>query len=124
MRRVGDRRAGLLDLRHHRIHFGFTPNIVAKRELRGTSRPKWNFGFMGEGCAGLNGELQPMLKIKEGDCTILEFRANDSLSRQAESIAIKPQRPFQIVNTESNDRDPWLHILTMAPAWRTKDKKL
>jgi hypothetical protein len=59
-----------------------------------------------------------MLKIKEGDGAMLELRADDSLRRQTESIAIKPQRALQIVNPESNDRDPRLHSRTSAPFWK------
>ena len=49
---------------------------------------------------------------------MLELRADDALRRQTEPIAIKLQRPFQIVNTERNDRDSRLHIRTSAPLWR------
>jgi hypothetical protein len=94
-----------LDLGHHRIHFGFAPDVVAERELRGASRAKGNFGFMGERCAGPNGQLQTMLKIEEGDSAMLELRADDALRRQTESIPIKLQRSFQIIDTESNHGD-------------------
>jgi hypothetical protein len=33
------------------------------------------------------------------------------------------QRSLQIVDTESNDRDPWLHRPTKTPRWRTMTKK-
>jgi hypothetical protein len=49
---------------------------------------------------------------------MLILRAHDSLRRQTEPIAIKPQRPFHIVNTEGNDRDPRLSR-TSAPLWCT-----
>ena len=78
---------------------------------------------MGERCAGPNGELQAILKIKEGDGAMLKLRADDPLRRQTEPIAIKPQRPFQIVNPERNNRDSWFHRRTSVPRCRTKDKK-
>lgn len=77
---------------------------------------------MGEKCAGPNGELQAMLKIKEGDGAMLKLRADDPLRRQTEPIAIKPQRPFQIVDTERNNRDSWLHRRITAPLWRTEGR--
>lgn len=77
VRRVGDRRASIFDLRHDRIHFGLTRDIVAERTLSRASRAKRNFGLMGERCAGPNGELQAMLKIKEGDRAMLELRAEN-----------------------------------------------
>ena len=119
VRRVGDRRARFFDLGHNRIHFGFARDIVTERALCRASRTKRNFGFMGERCTGANGEFQAMLKIKEGDGAMLILRADDALRRQTEPIAIKPQRPFQIVNTEGNDRDPRLHSRTSAPLWCT-----
>jgi hypothetical protein len=103
-----------LDLRHDRIHFGFARDIVAEGTLGRASRAKRNFGFMGERCAGPNGEFQAMLKIKEGDGAMLKLRADDPLRRQTESIPIKPQRSLQIVNTKRNDRDPWLHGFSVA----------
>jgi hypothetical protein len=123
VRRVGDRRARCFDLCHNRIHFGFACDIVAKRKFCSASRTKRNFGFMGERCAGPNGEFQAMLKFKEGDGSMLELRADDALRRQTEPIAIEPQRPLQIVDTKRNDRDPRLYSRTCAPLWRTKDKK-
>lgn len=47
-----------------------------------------------------------------------KLRTDDALRRQTEPIAIKPQRSLQIVNTESNDRDPWFHSRTNAPLWK------
>ena len=114
VRLVGDRRTRFFDLRHNRIHFGFARDIVTERALSCASRAKRNFGFMGERCAGPNGELQAMLKIKEGDGAILKLRADDALRRQTEPIAIEPQRSLQIVDTESNDGDPWLHGFSVA----------
>ena len=118
MRRIGDHRARFFDLRHDLIYFCFARDIVAERALSRASRAKWNFGFMGERCAGPNGELQAMLKIKEGDGAMLKLRADDPLRRQTEPIAIKPQRPLQIVDTESNDGDSRLHRRTSAPLWK------
>jgi hypothetical protein len=74
--------------------FDSTLNIVSKRELRGASRAKRNFGFMGERCAGPNGELQAELEIKESNGAMLKLRADDPLRRQTEPIPIKPQRPL------------------------------
>lgn len=70
MRRIGDRRARFFDLRHDGIYFCFARDIVAERALSRASRAKRNFGLMGKRCAGPNGELQAMLKIKEGDGAI------------------------------------------------------
>ena len=56
-----------------------------------------------------------MLQIKEGDGAMLKLRAHDSPRRQTEPIAIKPQRALQIVDSECNDRDPWLHSLKSDP---------
>ena len=109
VRWIGDRRARLVHLRHDRIYFCFARDIVAERTFSRASRAQRNVGLMGERCAGPNGELQPMLKIKERDCTVLKLRTHDALRRQTEPIAIQLQRSFQIVDTESNDRDPWLH---------------
>jgi len=120
--RVSDRRACSFGLRHDCIHFGLARDIVAERALSRASRAKRNFGFMGERCAGPNGELQPVLEIEEGDRAMLELRADDPLRRQTEPIAIKSQRSLQIVNTESNDRDPWLHLFITAPLKRMKHK--
>ena len=94
VRRIGDYGSRPLDLGHDRIHFGLARDSMAQREFRGASRAKWNFGFMGERCAGPNGELQAMLKIKEGDGTMLILPAHNPLRRQTESIPIKPQRSF------------------------------
>lgn len=58
-----------------------------------------------------------MLEIEEGNRTTLEFRADDALRRQTESIAIKPQRAFSIIDTKRNDSDPRLHRRTSAPIW-------
>ena len=115
VRRVGDRRARFFDLRHDRIHFCLARDIVTERALSRASRTQWHLGFMGDRCARPDGQLQAMLKFKEGDGAMLILRADDALRRQTEPIAIKPQRPFQIVNTEGNDRDPWLHSRTSAP---------
>jgi hypothetical protein len=79
VRRVGDRRARFFDLRHDLIYFCLALDIVAERALSRASRAKRNFGLMGERCAGPNGELQAMLKIKEGDGAMLELRADDAL---------------------------------------------
>ena len=49
---------------------------------------------------------------------MLELPADDPLRRQIESIPIKRQRSLQIINTESNDRDPRLHSRTSAPFWK------
>src|SRR4029077_2805923 len=124
VRRIGDRRPRFFDLRHHRIHFCLASDIVAERTLSRASRAQRNFGFMGERCAGPNGELQTVLEIEEGDRAMLKLRADNSPRRQTESIPIEPQRPLQVVNTESNDRDPRLHSRTSAPLRCTRGKKL
>src|SRR5262245_27690438 len=59
-----------------------------------------------------------MLKIEEGDRSMLKLRAHDPLCWQTESIAIEFQRALQIVNTKRNDRDPWLHRRTSALFWK------
>ena len=115
VRRIGDRRASLLHLGYHCVHLGLTPNVVPERKLSGASRSQWYFGFMGERCAGLNGKLQTMLKIEERDRAMFELPADDALRRETQSITIKFQRLFQIVNTESNPRDSWLHNRMSAP---------
>ena len=86
VRRVGDYGSCLLDLGHDLIHFSLARDTMAQREFRGASRAKRNVGFMGERCAGPNGELQAMLKIKEGDGTMLILPAHNPLRRQTESL--------------------------------------
>ena len=96
---------------------------MAQRKLGRTRRADRKSGIMRKACARPECQPEPYLQLKEGDRAMLKLRADDSLSRQTEPIPIKPQRSFQIVNTESNDRDSRLHIRTSAPFWHTKGKK-
>ena len=123
VRRVGDDRACLAHLCHDRIHFGLARDIVAERELSGALRPQRNLGLMGDVCARSNGQFQAVLEIEKCNSAMFELRADDAPSRQTESIPIEFQRSLQIVDTKSNDRDPWLHSRTITSRWRTRTKK-
>lgn len=48
--------------------------------------------------AAEQGELQPRLQIEERDRAMFEFAADDAVGFQAEAVAVKPQRGFQIVD--------------------------
>jgi hypothetical protein len=78
---------------------------------------------MGDVFARPNGQFQAVLEIEKCNSAMFELRADDAPSRQTESIPIEFQRSLQIVDTESNDRDPWLHRPTKTPRWRTMTKK-
>lgn len=115
MRLVGDRRAHLFYLCHDRIHLSFARDIVAERTRSRASRPQRDLGLMDDRFAMPDGQLQAAFKIKEGDSAMLELPADDSPRRQTEPVAIILQRPLQIVDTESNNGDAWLHSRTSAP---------
>ncbi len=48
--------------------------------------------------AAEQGEFQPRLQIEERDRAMFEFAADDAVGFQAEAVAVKPQRGFQIVD--------------------------
>jgi hypothetical protein len=54
-------------------------------------------------------QLQARLQVEEGDRAMLEFPADDALRAEAESIAVEPHRPVQVVHPECDERDPRLH---------------
>ena len=110
--RFDDGRTGLFRLLHHRIHFFFTAYIMADRAFRGTWPGLGNFCVVRNIRPRPKRELQPVLQIEKGDCAMLKFRADDPVRRQPQPVAIKLQRPLQIVHALCNDCDSWFHLLT------------
>src|SRR5512138_1949714 len=40
---------------------------------------------------------------------MLELGTDDALRRRPKTIPVKPERPLQIIHTQGNDRNAWLH---------------
>src|SRR6476659_3921576 len=59
--------------------------------------------------AGPEGKLQTRFQLEECDRAVLEFIAHDSIARQAEAVAVEPQRFLEIVHPKRDESDSGLH---------------
>ncbi|MNG38641.1 hypothetical protein D3C84_1264170 [compost metagenome] len=66
---------------------------------------------MGQAGAWPQGQLQARLQVDEHHRAMFELAADDAGRRQAQAVAVKAQRTFQVVHGEGDDADAGLHGL-------------
>ena len=54
-------------------------------------------------------EPEAFLQVEERDGAVFEFRADDALRREAQTVAIEAHRTLEIVHAKREHRDPCLH---------------
>ncbi|MBX5460868.1 MAG: hypothetical protein IRZ28_07235 [Steroidobacteraceae bacterium] len=54
-------------------------------------------------------ELEAGLQVDEHHRAVVEFLPDDALGLETEPIAVEPQGPLEIVDTERDERDSRLH---------------
>jgi hypothetical protein len=58
-------------------------------------------------------EFQTRLQVKESNCPMLEFCANNAFGLQAKTIAVELNCPLQIINAKGDKSYPRLHTQTL-----------
>jgi len=96
---------------HHGIHFGLRGDIVADAEFRGAGFVQRQARVFRQALARPDREFEIGLQIEERYCANLDLRADDPLCGQSESVAIKPQRLFQIVHADREQADARFHAV-------------
>jgi hypothetical protein len=44
---------------------------------------------------------------------MFKLRTDNAFGFESQSVAIKPERPFQVINTDRDERNPRLHVETL-----------
>src|SRR3954471_21980104 len=110
MRRLHDPGARSSSLHHHRIDLIFAAHVVTQTQFGCTGGSPGNPGVPGQVRPRPERELETGLQLDKDDGAMLELGADDALGRKAETIPVEPQRPIEIVHTEGDQGDIWLHI--------------
>jgi hypothetical protein len=96
LRRLDDLGAGAPRLLDRLVDLFPARHIVADRERRRTVPGLRQARIVGDVVLRPDRELQSSREVEEGHGAVLEFAADDAFCRQAETIAVKCQRPLQV----------------------------
>src|SRR6188768_3979256 len=97
---------------YDRVNLFFRGDVVAKREFGRAWRAFRKRRVVGDAPSQPDGELYARLQVEEGDGTVSEFGADNTLRGEAKPVAVEPEGPLHVVYADGDDGDPWFHVLT------------
>src|SRR6185436_5039312 len=100
VRRLQDRCARRLHLRHDAVDFIFGTHVVRKGELGRTAWTDRQAGVVSDALTRPECETQARLQLKEHDCSVLELLADDAFRRKSKPVAIEAQRLLQVFHAQ------------------------
>ena len=113
VRWTGDCRASQECSGYHRINGGACRDIVAEcriGQVRSDGHhPNRKARVSGNRRTQPERQAHPFLKLEDDGPTARRTDINHLSSREAESVAVKPDRTLQIINAEGDHGDPWPH---------------
>lgn len=96
--------------------FAFEDTLCPSVKVRGARAARREAGIVGDAPARPQGQPQAHLHLEEGDRPVFGRLPDDPLRRQAEPIAVKAERPFEVIDAERDDGDTWFHAWSYS--WR------
>jgi hypothetical protein len=107
--RLYDNRSRLRCLLHYGIDFEFRRNVVSNAEPGCASAAGLQPGIVSETRSRPKREFQTGLKIEERYRPVLELRADNTIGLESKPVTVEPDRLFEVVDAESNERYAGLH---------------
>src|SRR4051794_20735755 len=110
VRRLRDSGSRLRCLCHYRVDLLFAAHVVTQTQFGCAGGSSGKPGVPGQVRPRPERELETGLQLEKGDSAVLELGADDALGRKAETVPVEPQCPIEIIHTEGDQGDIWLHI--------------
>src|SRR5690348_432146 len=96
-------------LLHNGVNFFSASQIMPDGAFGGTGSSQSHSGINGEVVSWIDGELESMLQVEEGERAMLELGAHDAPCWQPQAVAVKTERRFQIIHAERDHSNSWFH---------------
>src|SRR5262249_1007078 len=105
VRRLHDNCTRAFGLFHYRIDLVLRGDVVPDGELGRAGAAGSEPRIVSNALSRPEREFQAALQVEESDRAILELGADNAFGLQAQTVPVEPDRPLEIVNAKSDERD-------------------